>query len=115
MLKRLILICAILNLSACAGFEFPGVYKIAIPQGNIIDNKQLKQLKVGMSQDQVRYLLGTPLIVDTFNPDRWDYFYSKRPGRGETEHMRLTLHFQYNILASMEGDALEKLSAKAEE
>jgi outer membrane protein assembly factor BamE len=69
------------------GCIFPGVYRIDIPQGNLVDIEKLEQVQVGMEPRQVRYLLGTPLITDTFNQDRWDYFYSVTKGSSaKVEH-----------------------------
>lgn len=97
-------------LGGCSGFQFPGVYKIDIPQGNIIDNKDLKQVKVGMTKEQVKFLLGTPLVTDTFNPNRWDYSYSIRKGStGKRTQKHLTLTFEGDKLAKMEGGALVQM------
>lgn len=57
---------------------FPGVYYIDIPQGNLIDDSKLAEVKIGMEPRQVLYLLGTPLITNSFNQNRWDYYYSIR-------------------------------------
>ena len=69
----------ILVISGCSSL-FPGVYRIDIPQGNLIDEGKLAEVKTGMEPRQVRYLLGTPLVTDTFDQNRWDYFYSVRNG-----------------------------------
>lgn len=111
---RQILISALLSCllltTGCSGFQFPGVYKIDIPQGNIIDNKDLKQVKVGMTKEQIKYLLGTPLVTDTFSPNRWDYSYSIRKGEtGKRIQKHLTLIFDGDTLASMEGNAIEAM------
>lgn len=65
-----------LSIASCSFLEFPGVYRLDIPQGNLVDPKKVAQVEVGMEPRQVRYLLGTPLVTDTFNQNRWDYFYS---------------------------------------
>lgn len=102
------------GLSACSGFSFPGVYKINVQQGNIIDPKQVVQLKLGMSEDQVRYLLGTPLINDSFNPQRWDYIFRIKQGDGKVLQSKLRLDFDNSLLASMSGDAIEKSKQSVE-
>ncbi len=66
-----------LSQSACSVF---GVYKIDIPQGSPLTQAQIAQVKVGMTTQQVRYVLGTPSITDTLNPNRWDYVYTYIPG-----------------------------------
>ena len=57
------------------------VYRINIPQGNFLENKQIDQVAVGMTRSQVRFLLGTPMLSDPFHPDRWDYLYYFKTGR----------------------------------
>jgi outer membrane protein assembly factor BamE len=114
---QLILICTCLFLTACSGFQFPGVYKIDIPQGNIIDKKDLAQVELGMTQEQIKYLLGTPLITDTFHPERWDYAYSYRigaTGKRTEKHLTLTFNDQQR-LASMQGSALDTLNSTSTE
>ena len=79
------------------------VHKPTIQQGNVITQAMLDQLQPGMSQEQVRYLLGTPAVVDTFHPDRWDYVYwLKKPGK-EPENKQLSLIFEQGTLARIEG------------
>jgi len=80
------------------------VHKPTIQQGNVITQAMLDQLETGMSQEQVRYLLGTPALVDTFHPDRWDYVYwIKKPG-GEPQNKRLSLFFEQGTLTRIEGE-----------
>ena len=57
---------------------FPKPYKTPIKQGTLIENKNLQQLVPGLSKEQVRFLLGTPTIIDTFHTERWDYIYYER-------------------------------------
>jgi len=90
-------------LAAC----FPGVYKLDIPQGNILEKEKIDQIKTGMTKRQVRYVLGTPLIIDSFNQDRWDYYYSHRyylPGNSEPvlRQAQLTLSFEKNQLVKID-------------
>ena len=97
-----LLLCC-LALSAC----FPGVYKLDIPQGNILEKEKVDQLKVGMSKRQVRYLLGTPLVIDSFNQDRWEYYYSityYRPRSSEPHYYqsRVVLQFEKGQLSHID-------------
>ena len=97
----------LLSLTACnvgSTLHFPGVYRIDIPQGNIITQKQVDQLRPGLTKRQVTFILGTPLIKDTFDPDRWDYVYGYQPGGGERTQERLTVFFQNDKLVSFTGD-----------
>ncbi|ART79609.1 outer membrane protein assembly factor BamE [Oceanisphaera avium] len=80
------------------------VYKIDIPQGNYLEAKQVDQLRRGMTQEQVRFLLGNPMSLDSFNHDRWVYLYYFKPGRGEVEQKQLVLEFNNDALLSVSGD-----------
>lgn len=94
----------VILLSGCSTDKIPGVYRIDIQQGNEITQDMINQLQPGMTKNQVAYVLGTPLIIDTFQPDRWDYIYSFHPGNGEREQRRITIHFQNEQLSYLEGN-----------
>ncbi len=70
------------------------VYRIDVQQGNTLDTKIIRHLKVGMNRKQVRFLMGTPLIQDPFHKDRWDYVYTFKPGGGEMTRQHLTVFFE---------------------
>jgi outer membrane protein assembly factor BamE len=93
-----------LGLSGCSHLKFPGVYRINVQQGNIIDQKKLDQIKPGMTKRQVQFLLGSPLLIDTFNPDRWDYLYSVKRGEKILGEKRFSVIFEGDKLARYEGD-----------
>jgi outer membrane protein assembly factor BamE len=94
-----------LLLSGCNKDKIPGVYRIDIQQGNAVTQEMLNKLKPGMTKSQVAYVLGTPLIIDTFHPNRWDYLYSFHPGNGQREQRKLTLFFtEEETLSYIEGD-----------
>ncbi len=94
-------VCA--SLAACA--EFPGVYLIDIEQGNVITEEMVNQLRPGMTKRQVRFIMGTPLIQDTFDQGRWDYLYSFQPGGEPREEERLVVLFdEQDRLVSFSGD-----------
>ena len=80
------------------------VYKIDIPQGNYIEAKQVEQLRRGMTQEQVRFLLGNPMSLDSFNHERWVYMYYFKPGRGKVEQKKLVLEFNNDQLMTITGD-----------
>ena len=83
-----------------------GVYKIDINQGNYLSQEMVDKLKVGMTPAQVKQVLGTPLVMSPFRPDRWDYIYEYlRQGR-VVEHRNFTVHFAENKLARWEGDEM---------
>ena len=97
---------AIALLSGCSYFKLPGVYKFPIQQGNIVTQDMVNQLKPGMTRSQVRFVLGTPLITDTFDQDRWDYFYSVKLPNGLTLREQVTVHFTGDKLSRISGDYL---------
>ena len=83
-----------------------GVYKIDINQGNYLSQDMIDKLKVGMTQQQVKQLLGTPLIASVFRADRWDYVYEyTRQGR-VVEHRNFTVYFADAKVTRWEGDEM---------
>jgi outer membrane protein assembly factor BamE len=102
MRKFLISIAIVTLLSGCS--DFPGVYKIDIPQGNIITQEMVDQLKPGMTYSQVRYVMGTPLVVDTFSGERWDYIYTFKKGGEKRTQEKLSLFFENGVLTRFSGD-----------
>ena len=85
-----------------------------IQQGNFISQEMVSQLKLGMSKDQVRFVLGTPLITDSFHADRWDYvFRRQKPSSRELEQHKLAVFFEGGKLARMESDVIPAASADA--
>ena len=101
-----IALCATLSLGAC---NLLTVHKLDIQQGNVVTQEMVDKLKPGMTRAQVRFVLGTPLVTDTFHRDRWDYFYSFKVGaHGVAETRRLTLIFQDDVLRIVQGDIAVK-------
>jgi outer membrane protein assembly factor BamE len=103
-IQTLTLGALLLALAGCSSLKFPGVYRISVQQGNIVDQDMRSKLEPGMTRRQVRFVMGSPLIEDTFNPNRWDYYYSLRTGDNELIRKHLTLTFDGDVLASIEGD-----------
>jgi outer membrane protein assembly factor BamE len=96
-----------LAVSACSGVrvpQFPGVYKIPIAQGNIITQEMIDQLEPGMTRRQVVFVMGTPLVRDPYQQDRWDYVFNFQPGGGIRGQERVTLRFENELLVSLSGD-----------
>jgi outer membrane protein assembly factor BamE len=94
------------SLLLAAGFCFAAsacVYRINIQQGNFLDQAAVEQVKAGMTRSQVRYLLGTPMVADPFNKERWDYIYYLK--RGRTLHVdsrRVTVYFDGEKVARLD-------------
>lgn len=107
MLRKTALVAALLAVAGCAGVpRIPGVtpYKVEIQQGNFVSQEMVSQLKPGMSKEQVRFVLGTPLLTDIFHADRWDYVYWRETSEGKREQRRLAVHFSDGRLERVDGD-----------
>jgi outer membrane protein assembly factor BamE len=91
------------TLTGCSNWGFPGVYRINVEQGNIVTQEMVDQLKPGMTRQQVRYILGTPMIEHTFDRDRWDYIYLLRNGTNTLRDNRLTVYFEGDLLTHFSG------------
>jgi outer membrane protein assembly factor BamE len=107
-------------LAASAALSSCLVYTPDIQQGNLVTQENVAQLKVGMSHDQVRFILGTPLVTDIFHANRWDYVYTNQPARTRSikTERRLTLFFDRDgRLERVDGDVVpgeEKPAAAAD-
>ena len=104
-----ILSISLLLLSACSrsfdgSYNPPLLYKIDIQQGNVIEQKMLDKLKPGMDKNQVKFIMGTPVLIDPFHNERWEYIYSFQKGGGVREQRHITLHFKEEKLSFISGD-----------
>jgi outer membrane protein assembly factor BamE len=81
-------------------------HRIDIQQGNFVSGEMVAQLKEGMTPAQVRFLLGTPLLIDTFHTERWDYLFRLQKGNGELTSSHVTIFFKDNRLVRFEGGDL---------
>jgi len=86
----------------------PNVYQMDIQQGNEIDSEMLLQLKPGMTKSQVRFVLGTPLIQDSFHKQRWDYVYAMRKGGVLIEKRHIIVNFEKDLLKNITGEVIPK-------
>jgi outer membrane protein assembly factor BamE len=104
-LSALILVC---GLTACAGY---GVHKIDIQQGNLVTQEQLSKVKTGMNKVDVKNILGTPLLQDVFNGNRWDYIFSDDRGTKlgpfgrDVQKFKVTILFVSDGVSKIEGEA----------
>tara|TARA_R110002073_G_scaffold104659_1_gene236956 strand:- start:170 stop:553 length:384 start_codon:yes stop_codon:yes gene_type:complete len=105
-IRNSVLLSLMSLLLACnvGALDFPGVYKISIPQGNIITQEMIDQLRPGMTKRQVIFVMGTPLVRDPFHQDRWDYVYNFMPGGGVRGQERVSVFFEEDSLVSFTGD-----------
>lgn len=108
--KTLWLIALSFMLSGCGL-----LYRIDVQQGNLVTDEMLSQLKLGMSTQKVRYIMGNPLVKSAFHQkgeqERWDYYYSFRKGWNKPETRQITLFFEKSTLMRMEGETNVKLKA----
>jgi len=102
MLFRTSIIAIALSLSACSSW----VYRIDIPQGNYLEQKNIDKIQVGMTKEQVKFVLGSPVMIDTFDKDTWNYVYRFKSGRSKKLDMqkKFTIKFEGDKLVSAEGD-----------
>ncbi len=103
-MRAAILILSVSLLSGCGFLGFPGVYKINVEQGNLVDKEMVDQLEPGMSRRQVQFILGTPLVEDTFDQARWDYPYVISHGDDVIRKARMAVYFDGDSLVDVTGD-----------
>jgi len=97
---NLVLAACLFGLTACIK-----PYQAPVQQGNIINNNDLKEIRYGMSKEEVLYILGTPMVTDPFNTERWDYFYSQKDrNKNQTTSRSVTAMFENDKLVELKGD-----------
>jgi outer membrane protein assembly factor BamE len=109
--RALALLAPALLLPACKSIDVPKVpgvtpYRMVIQQGNYLSQEMIAQLKPGMTKEQVRFVLGTPLVTDIFHADRWDYVFFRELADGKKEQRNLSVVFENDKLARIIGDLL---------
>jgi len=113
-MRRLWPLIAAPLVAACNPPHPLSVYRMEIQQGNFVSQEAVAQLKLGMTKDQVRFVLGTPLVTDIFHEDRWDYVYRReRANSRALEERRWSVFFADGVLVRIEADVLPKASAEA--
>lgn len=109
--KLLLTSLMFMGLIALAGCSFPGVYKIDIQQGNVVTQDMIDQLRPGMTRRQVRFIMGNPLLTDTFRANRWDYLYSMQAGGSQRQQERVSVIFNgEDQLVGLSGDFVPGVS-----
>jgi outer membrane protein assembly factor BamE len=91
-------------LGGCSIDSLPFVYKPDIHQGTILTQEMVDQLRLGMTRRQVQFVLGSPPLADPFHADRWDYIEAVKPGGKRFQSRRMTVFFDNDRLAAIEGD-----------
>ncbi len=100
--------------AGCSGLPGLTPYRIEVQQGNYVTQEMLAQLRPGLTRDQVRFALGTPMVSDIFHGDRWDYvFMRQRANSAEIEYRRIAVFFADGKLKQVEGDVVVAAGAAA--
>ncbi len=108
------LLVAVPLVAACNPLTAFSVYRMEIQQGNYISQEAVSQLKLGMTKEQVRFVLGTPLVADIFHENRWDYVYRRqRQNSREVEERRVSVFFEGDKLVRLEGDVMPSLGGSS--
>ena len=115
-----LLVVAVSLLAGCAssGFTLPKIpgieaHRMEIQQGNYVTQEMIAKLQPGMTRDQVRFVLGTPLVADAFHANRWDYMFRRqRANSKEIEQRRIVIFFDDGRLSRIEGDVTPAAESK---
>jgi outer membrane protein assembly factor BamE len=91
------------------------VYRMDIQQGNYLEGKTVDKLEVGMTRTQVRYLLGTPMVPEPFDRDRWDYLYYFQRGHNKPAQRHLVVFFKDDKVTRFERDNVPQSAPQAPE
>lgn len=105
------LVFGILLIGSVAACSFPGVFKINVQQGNIVTQEMLDQLKPGMSRSQVHFVLGNPVVENVFSDEQEVYLYSYQKAGGDTQHQKVTVYYEGDVMARVEGSVLDEQPA----
>jgi outer membrane protein assembly factor BamE len=100
-----IIILFALFTTGCASMPF--LYKPPIQQGNVVTPDMVARLKTGMTPDQVRYVLGEPILNPALNHQRWEYVYTYLPNRGKMERRLVTVYFQNGVMEKVTTEGLK--------
>lgn len=106
-LKFITFSLALTSITLLQACSFPGVYKINIQQGNIITQEMLDTLKPGMTQKQVHFVLGKPIVENVFNPSLENYVYTYQKAGGEILQQTIKIYYENDLFAKYEGELLE--------
>ena len=105
---RILLVLTVTTLLTACTFGLPRVHRITVQQGNVITQEMIDKLKPGMTRRQVAFVMGEPVLRNSFDPDRWDYVYSVLIPNIGTQQMKMSLFFENDVLAYFTGDMAPK-------
>jgi len=117
-MPRRYIIIGLLLLAGCSAQMLPMLpglkpYKMDVQQGNVVTQEMIAKVQPGMTRSQVRFALGTPLVVDPFRTDRWDYVYHYQKAGVITEQRRIAVLFKDDRLVRIDGDVVPAGAAGA--
>ncbi len=110
---RKILITTLVFAGLTLGTHGCSAYRIDVRQGNTLEAETVDTLRVGMTRQQVVFLLGTPLVQDPFHPNRWDYAYTFQPGGGKISRRHLSLTFEGDELVKIDKSGFHTATEKS--
>jgi outer membrane protein assembly factor BamE len=118
LMRTILTVFILISLAACSAEgtrKLPGVYRIDIQQGNVIEQEMLDKLRPGMEKEQVHFIMGTPTIIDPFHNDRWEYLYTYSKGGNRREQRHITIYFDEDKLAYLSGGVVKGVRKPPEE
>ena len=110
--RILTILLSFIFISACS---IPKVYKLTVQQGNIVTQDMIDELKVGMTQRQVAYVMGTPLIRSPYQQDRWDYLYTLERRDKVVKKYQITVFFSDELYTHYEGEVPQEEKPEIEQ
>lgn len=102
-------------LGLLAGCSFFSVYKRDIPQGNLVSESMVSQLKVGMTREQVVYVMGSPLLDNAFDANEWDYIYQVHKADGKVATRRASITFKNSVVATIDQQGIDNSTISVNE
>lgn len=115
--SRIFVLALATGLTAGCSMSVPRIfteYKIDVQQGNVLTQDMVAQLRPGLSKDQVRYILGSPMLMDVFHGERWDYVYRLEKGStGAVESRKFSVFFTDGVLSRVAGDVVAAQAGEA--
>ncbi len=111
----LLILISLAGCSAEGTRKLPGVYRIDIQQGNVIEQEMLDKLEPGMVKDQVHFIMGTPTIVDPFHNDRWEYIYTYSKAGARRDQRHITIYFEDDKLTYIKGGVVRGIRRPPED
>ena len=102
-MKYAVVLLGLVCLAGCSDW----IYRIDVPQGNFLEKRNIEDLRIGMTKEQVAYVLGRPIVQDSFDTDTWYYVYELKRGmkkRGENLREDMYVYFENDKVVKIEGD-----------